>query len=147
MIIALVGAAYLLLQAGGGNVDTSATPQTVKIAHAIATAEGFFAGPNSRPARDHNPGNVTQDLIGKAVGMDGPFPVYATDADGWANLYAQVNLWLQGGSAHATADSTVAQIAGFYTTDVPAGAQANWAINFANDAGVTTDTPIGAIAA
>jgi hypothetical protein len=148
MIVALVGAAYILLQAGSGGeaVDTTPNPATVALAQAIAAAEGFNV-PGSRPARNHNPGDVTQDLIGKAVGIDGPFPVYATDADGWANLYAQINLWFSGGSAHATGDSTISQIASFYTTDSPPGAQATWALNVANAVGVTVDTPINQISA
>ena len=125
-------------------MDSTATPQTVKIAQAIATAEGFYTV-GSRPARNNNPGDVTQDLIGKAIGMDGPFPVYATAADGWANLYAQINAWLEGNSAHATADSTITDISQFYTTDSPPGAQNAWAINVANAAGITVDTPIGQV--
>lgn len=111
-----------------------------KIAEAIAFAEGFYVS-GSRPARNHNPGDMTADLIGKSVGMDGPFVVYASDDDGWANLYKQVNLWIDGGSSHATADSSISDISQFYTaTD-----QTAWATNVANHLGVSLDTPIGEI--
>lgn len=145
MIIGLLIGGYLLLNLGGDAVNTSATPGVQRLAQAIASAEGFYTA-GSRPQRNNNPGDVTQDLIHKAVGMDGAFPVYATAADGWANLYAQVNLWLSGGSAHATPDSTISDVSQFYTTDVPAGAQQTWALNVANGLGVTVDTPIGTFA-
>jgi|SRR5215831_9299578 len=140
MIFALVAAGYILLQMGS-NVDTSATPQVQRIAIAIATAEGFYTQ-GSRPQRDNNPGDMTQDLIGRSVGKDGPFAVFANVGDGWANLYAQINLWLSGGSAHATPDSSIADIAGFYTADN----QTSWATNVANALGVSTDTTLGEIA-
>lgn len=135
-ILALLAVAYILLEMGG-NVDSSASGGVQRLANAIASAEGFFVA-GSRPARNHNPGDMTQDLIGKAVGMDGPFVVYSSDADGWANLYAQINLWLQGGSSHANADSTITDLSSFYTKDN----QSTWAVNVANSAGVTVDTPI-----
>ena len=84
---------------------------------------------------------MTIDLIGKSVGTDGSFVVYANDDDGWANLYAQINLWLSGGSAHATADSTISQISQFYT----ANDQTTWATNVANHLGVSLDTSIGEV--
>lgn len=139
-IVMLLAVGYILLQLGGG-MDTSAGAGVQKLAQAIATAEGFYVA-GSRPARNHNPGDMTQDLIGKAVAKDGAFVVYSTDADGWANLYAQINLWLSGGSAHATADSTISDLSSFYT----ANDQSTWAVNVANSAGVTVDTSIGAIA-
>src|SRR5947209_1643016 len=113
VIVGLVGAAYILLQMGD-SVDTSAPPNVQRIAQGIAAAEGFNV-PGSRPARNHNPGDMTADLIGKGIGFDGPFVIYASDADGWANLYAQINKWLSGHSSHATAESTIADIASFYT--------------------------------
>lgn len=117
------------------------SPIIVRLAQAIAVAEGFYV-PGSKPARNHNPGDMTADLVGKAIGRDGMFVVYATDADGWANLYRQIELWLSGKSAHATANSTIAQIADFYTTTQ----QDIWAKNVSDHLGVTPETPIGAIA-
>jgi hypothetical protein len=140
IVLALVAAGYVLLQMGG-SVDSSSTPGVQALAQAIATAEGFYIA-GSRPQRDNNPGDMTQDLIGKGVGMDGPFVKYATAADGWANLYAQINLWLNGGSANASSDSTISDLSSFYTST----AQSSWAVNVANALGVSVDTPIGQIA-
>jgi hypothetical protein len=131
----------------GGDVDTSADSVTQKIARAIATAEGFFAA-GSRPARNHNPGDMTADLIGKSTGTDGAFVTYDNDEDGWANLYAQVNAWLQGTSRYHGPLSTIADLAGlgsetgYTTTD-----QQAWANTVAQVCGVTTDTSLGDIGA
>lgn len=114
--------------------------QARKISEAIALAEGFYVS-GSRPARDHNPGDMTEDLIGKSVGMDGPFVMFATDEDGFANLDAQVSKWLNGSSSHATADSSISDISQFYTTTD----QTAWATTVANHLGVSIDTPIGQV--
>jgi hypothetical protein len=143
-IIAVVGIGYVLLLAFP-NPDASADARVQKIARAIATAEGFYS-PQSRAARNHNPGDMTQDLIGKAVGTDGPFVIYATDNDGWLDLYAQINLWLSGASNFADPSSTISDLSDFYTTDSPPGAQATWAVNVANALGVPVDTPLAQIA-
>jgi hypothetical protein len=138
---AILLAAFAMYEAFGSLMKSTATDATVqKIAQAIAFAEGFYVT-GSRPARNNNPGDMTQDLIGKSTGKDGPFVVYATVNDGWANLYAQIELWLYGGSSHATSQSTITQIAGFYTTTD----QSAWATNVANQLGVSIDTQIGEV--
>lgn len=139
ILIGLVGAAVILLSIGD-SIDSSGSPQVEKLAQAIASAEGFYVS-GSRASRNHNPGDMTQDLIGKGIGMDGPFVIYGSDADGFANLFAQINKWLRGESPNATAESTISDLSHFYTTDN----QASWAMNVANAAGVSIDTPIGAI--
>lgn len=125
----------------GGVVDISQSSLTVRIAQAIAHAEGFYVS-GSRPARNHNPGDMTADLIGRATGRDSAFVVYANDQDGWENLYAQVNAWLNGVSRHAGPDSSIADIASFYTTTD----QQAWANTVATRLGVSVDQSIGAIA-
>jgi hypothetical protein len=52
-----------------------------KIADAIAFAEGYNAL-GSRPRRNNNPGDLEQDVTGKAVGHDGPYVIYASPQDG-----------------------------------------------------------------
>lgn len=137
----LLGILVLYKALGGAIVEEMSTPDNVKrIAQAIATAEGFYVA-GSRPARNHNPGDMTADLIGKKVGMDGSFVVYETDDDGWQNLYRQIEKWLNGDSSHATSDSTISEIASFYTTTE----QTAWATNVANSLGVSLDTPIGEV--
>ena len=116
---------------------SSITDPTDALAKAIATAEGFYVD-GSRPQRNHNPGDMTADLIGKGVGTDGPFIVYATDDDGWANLKAQIQKWFDGTSKNADSSSTIADLAGFYTNTE----QSAWANNVANALGVSTDTSL-----
>lgn len=120
--------------------DSGGSTAVRRIAEAIAFAEGFYV-PGTRPARNHNPGDMTADLIGKATGHDGIFVVYDNDDDGWANLYKQVSLWLSGDSQHADDSTTIAQIASFYTTTE----QQSWAANVAAKLGVSTDTSIGEV--
>jgi hypothetical protein len=136
-VFALAGVGFILLSTAGGGPSA----QVQKIAIAIATAEGFYVA-NSRSARNHNPGDMTKDLIGKGVGFDGPFVIYKTDADGWADLYAQVGMWLDGSSKNANSESTIEDISGFYTTTE----QTSWAANVADVLGVDVNTPIGEIA-
>jgi hypothetical protein len=123
-----------------GALSASTDGSVQKIAQAIAIAEGFYVN-GSRPQRNHNPGDMTQDLIGKSVGTDGAFVVYASDDDGWANLYKQIQMWLDGSSSHADASFTISDISHFYTTTD----QTAWATNVANHLGVGLDTPIGEI--
>lgn len=125
----------------GGDVDQSSSSATVSIARAIATAEGFYVA-GSRPARNHNPGDMTADLIGKKIGDDSAFVVYGNDNDGWDNLYAQVNAWLEGTSAHAGPDSTIYDVSRFYTTTD----QDAWAATVASKLGVDVNTAIGQVA-
>lgn len=151
--LAVIGAAgaglYFLNKGGalkgtpvGDAVDavTSTFDPTDALAKAIATAEGFYVD-GSRPQRNHNPGDMTADLIGKAVGTDGPFVVYANDDDGWQNLKAQIGKWFDGSSRNADSSSTIADLAGFYTNTE----QSAWANNVANALGVSTDTSISDI--
>jgi hypothetical protein len=147
MVAAIVLGILVLVESLGGAMQSTAnvflsvnSPVVQKIAAAIAMAEGFYIS-GSRPARNHNPGDMTLDLIGKSVGMDGPFVVYGNDSDGWANLYKQVSEWLDGSSAHASADSTISDISRFYTTTD----QTAWATTVANQLGVSLDTPIGEV--
>ena len=146
--IALLGAAgalvYYLKTSGTFSVIVNdvkgAIDPVTKIAEGIATAEGFYLS-GTRPARDNNPGDMTVDIIGKGIGNDGPFIIYATPDDGWENLKAQVREWLDGISKNADSSSTIADISQFYTNTQ----QSIWARNVANALGVSVDTPIGQI--
>jgi hypothetical protein len=113
---------------------------TEALAQAIATAEGFYVD-GSRPQRNHNPGDMTADLIGRAIGTDGPFVVYSNDDDGWTNLKAQIAKWFDGSSANADSSSTIEDLSGFYT----ANDQQSWAQNVASALGVSVNTPISQI--
>ncbi len=84
-----------------------------KIARAIAKAEGFFV-PDSRPARNHNPGDFESDLTGKAVAHDGPYVIYASDDDGWDCLRTQVRLMFKGSHIY-TPQMSIMEVAQHYT--------------------------------
>jgi len=136
---------YFYDKQSGGTLGVSAAVDelfdpTEALAVAIATAEGFYVD-GSRPQRDHNPGDMTADIIGKGVGMDGAFIVYATDEDGWSNLKAQIGKWFDGSSANADSSSTIGDISNFYTAD----SQDSWAATVAGKLGVSVDTPISDI--
>lgn len=59
-------------------------------AQSIATFEGFFS-PGSRPARNHNPGDLKFAGQPGAVGKDPQnFAVFPNDSSGWQALYNQL---------------------------------------------------------
>jgi hypothetical protein len=138
IVAVLILVAVLLL--GGGMAFRSVV--TDKFARAIAKAEGFYVS-GSRPARNHNPGNMTVDLTGKAVGRDDSFVVYATDEDGWDNLRKQVWLMFSGGSSIYGPFMTIAEVASLYTTTQ----RTEWANNVAAALGVSTDTQLSQLGA
>jgi uncharacterized membrane protein (DUF485 family) len=134
LLIAVALLAIAIVLGGGAVVFTNDV--TDKLSKAIAQAEGFYV-PGSRPARNHNPGDMTKDLIGKSIGKDGAFVVYATDEDGFANLRKQLSL-VWGGSAYYNPFMTIAQFASVWT----ATEADSWATNVANALGVSTDTQL-----
>ena len=113
---------------------------TDALAEAIAYAEGFFV-PGSRPARNHNPGDLTVDTTGAGVGHDGMFIVYANDGDGWAALKKQVSLMLTNASQIYNNQMTIRQVAQLYTTTD----QLAWATTVAGRLGVSMDTKLADI--
>lgn len=117
---------------------------TQLFAEGIALAEGFFVA-GSRAARNHNPGNMTLDLIGKKIGMDGMFVVYANDSDGWLNLRTQVEKMLTNASRIYNSQMTLRQISQLYASTSPPDEQLNWATNVASKLGIDIDTPIGTL--
>jgi hypothetical protein len=107
------------------------------LAVGIAYAEGFYVS-GSRPARNHNPGDLTVDITGKGIGHDGMFVVYATDNDGWDALKAQVSKIFTNTSSIYNSDMTINDIAARYTTTD----QTAWAMNVASKLGVSPDTKV-----
>jgi len=112
-----------------------------KFARGIARAEGFYVK-NSRPARNHNPGDLTADTIGKGVGWDGAYVIYPDDETGWAALRRQVALFFSG-SRYYDAEMTIWEVAKLYTsTD-----QVAWANTVAKELGVSVTTKLSEISA
>lgn len=111
-------------------------------AEAIAFAEGFYVY-GSRPARNNNPGNLTVDLIGKSVGTDGRFVIYATAADGWEALKKQIAMALDGRSKIYDASMSIADFASRYTTTE----HEIWARNVAAKLGVAVDSTLESLVA
>lgn len=112
----------------------------------IALAEGFFVI-GSRAARNHNPGNLTKDITGTAVGTDGMFVVYANDNDGWDALRRQVELILTNASSIYNSSMTLRQIGQKYASTSTPDEQLNWAINVASKLGIDIDTPVSTLIA
>lgn len=107
---------------------------------AIAYAEGFYVN-GSRPQRNHNPGDLTVDTIGKGIGKDGPFIIYANVNDGWEALKRQVSLILTNTSGIYNTDMTIMDMARRYTTTE----QSAWAMNVASKLGVSPETKISTL--
>ena len=112
-----------------------------RIADAIAYAEGFYVS-GSRPQRNNNPGDLTRDITGTAIGNDGIYMVYGNAGDGWDALYQQVRLMFGGSSIYNSAMS-IAEMASHYTSTE----QSAWAANVASRLGVSVDTPLSQIGA
>ncbi len=129
-----IGLAAVVIIGASNSVNSIAEIVIQKIAEAIATAEGFFVS-GSRPARDNNPGDLTLDLIGKSIGRDGPFPIFATAEDGWENLRKQVSLMFSGSHIY-NPSMTIREIANKYTQTE----KDSWAANVAAYLGVSIDT-------
>lgn len=113
-----------------------------KIARGFAFAEGFFKS-GSRPKRNHNPGDLTLDTTGKAIGKDDAYVIYANDSDGWEALFQQVRLMLKNTSSHYNRSMTITEVSRKYTSTE----QADWARNVATFLGVTVDTKLEEIQA
>jgi hypothetical protein len=137
----LLAVAIVAAAGGGAALTVGMFPYIRKFAEAIANAEGYSV-PGSLPARYNNPGDLTVDVTGKAVGVGQHWLVqYATPEDGWDALYKQVEEMFTGQSLHYDSSMTIAQIAKIYATD-----WMTWANNVANYLGVTTDTTLDDIA-
>ena len=113
-------------------------------AEGIALAEGFYVT-GSRAARNHNPGNLTKDITGTAVGMDGMFVVYANDSDGWTALKRQVEKILTNASSIYNSQMTLRQISQLYASTSPPSEQLAWSINVASKLGIDIDTPVSTL--
>jgi len=108
-----------------------------RFAKAIANAEGFNV-PNSRPSRNHNPGDLTLSLGYPFVGMDGIYIVFGNDDAGWGALRAQVRAMLTNSSHVYNNSMSIIEVASKYTTTD----QGPWASIVADGLGVFPSTKL-----
>lgn len=144
VVFAIAAIGYILINAGGGYVDTSTGvgPRSSNsfvnaLARAIAHAEGFYV-PGARPARDHNPGDLSDSYL--SVGKDGPLSIYPDDQAGWDALTFKLDNILQGRSNVYSPDMAIIDFAVTWTGgDNPSA----WAANVAAKLGVSIDATLG----
>lgn len=82
-------------------VPTTATEKVAAFARGIARAEGFGT-PGAIPTVRHNPGDIK---------VNGIIATFASDDEGWAALYRQLNLIVSGESHVYTLADTIGQMA------------------------------------
>lgn len=128
IILSVVG--YFMAVNGKIPATLGGTPQVVlDIAYAISVAEGF-GEPGAIPTLAHNPGDLADPNFafnwpGDTGGRLGTgIVVFATDQDGWNQLYKEVIAIRNGTSSEIPADSTIQQAGGIY-----AGDSVNWPAN------------------
>jgi hypothetical protein len=115
---------FLLCTAASAQTLASPAYSTARVdqlAHAIGSSEGFYQR-GTKPARLHNPGDIR--------GADGHYKVFASDADGFAALRAQIVRVITGNSKHYNLDMSIKRVGMRY-----AGA-AIWSKNVARKLGV-----------
>lgn len=119
-----------------------APPGVRRLAFAIARAEGFGV-PGAVPTRAHNPGDLKiPNWTGPVTGAEG-ISVFATDADGWTQLYRQLLRIVHGRSHVYTLDMTIWEM-GIKWTDTH---QSAWSHIVAETLGVPVTTTLRAILA
>lgn len=110
-----------------------------RIADGIEIAEGYRdkgSKPN-KPQRLNNPGDLTLDITGTAIGKEGAILKYATYADGRAALEAQVRKFFKGSVLYSPS-MTLLEVARKYTAT--ASEQGAWAATVARQFGVSVTT-------
>lgn len=112
------------------------SPKIRTAAQAIARAEGFYVA-GSIPARAHNPGNLK--LGGATLGTTG-ITVFDSDGQGWAALYRQLQLIVDGRSRVYSLGMSIRAMGAKWTAT--AHEQLAWASNVAGVIGVSVDTTL-----
>lgn len=140
VLIIVFGVLIAVVVAGSSNPAFGGilTSDKVKaIAQAFAHAEGFGEDPNNLPTRTHNPGDLKLGDIGN--GTQGGKTVFASDSDGWAALYKQINLMISGESAYYKPTDTWRRIAQTY---VGTSDYVNWLNTVTDDLSVDPDSTL-----
>lgn len=134
LIVALFGAQATF----GGILFYSEKIKT--FARAIEIAEGFGIA-HAIPTQAHNPGDLV--LGDKGFGTLGAeqITIFQDDATGRNALYHQLNLIVNGMSHVYTLEMTISEMANKWTSTQ----QDAWALNVANNLGVSVDTPLSSL--
>lgn len=116
---------WAIMKTTNSTTGESPTAQVIRIAKAIAVAEG--------DTFRNNPGNL------RPVG-GGPVLTFSTPDEGWNALYKQVRLMLAGAYGLYSADEPLTEVARTYTGEAR---YMDWARNVAAVLGVSVDTRLG----
>lgn len=147
-VAAAIGAAYVLRRSSSAPAAAPATSVGVvepsgkvkAAAQAIARAEGFYVA-GSIPQRANNPGNLK---LGGAQTING-ITVFTTAGEGWAALYRQLNLIVQGRSSFYSLNMSIREMGQRWTAT--AHEQLAWARNVAGTIGVSVDATLRSVLA
>lgn len=113
------------------------------LARAIATAEGFYSSsPTVIPRRAHNPGDLKLPQSLSPLGYDKGHTRFATDEDGWAALYRQLQMIVDGRSNKYTLSMTLEDMAKQYAEN-----WRPWATIVSRELGVSPATTLRQILA
>lgn len=132
LALLLVAALYLLgLHVGHCDPPPAPSESILAMAKAIAVAEGSDPDWN-------NPGDLTLSFGFPTLGTANSAGVlkFQNCADGWQALYKQLEAIVNGNSRYSLSD-TIASFGLGYS-----GGDSNWAVNVANELGVTPDTQL-----
>ena len=88
-------------------------PKVIKLAEAIARAEGFYASNEPLPKRINNP--LDLELGDKGYGTQAGKTVFNTIEEGWEAGYFEAWMMLTGNSHFYNPSKTFAQVATLYT--------------------------------
>ena len=139
-ILVIVFGALVAVLIVGGNVPAFGgdvvNDKVKSIAQAIAQAEGFGVA-GAIPTRANNPGDLKLGDIGNGA-INGK-TVFASESDGWAALYKQINLMVSGGSSYYAPTDSWRAIA---KTWVGTSDYVNWLSTVVDSLGVDPDSTL-----
>lgn len=116
-------------------------------ANVIAQVEGYNS-PGSRPARDHNPGDLKYVGQAGAVGRDaGGFAVFPDDVTGWQALYRQLTKFVTDFPNFSILDIMAHYLGQVSPMVNEQGDAFSYASKVATALGVETSTTLGELAA
>jgi hypothetical protein len=137
LVFIVVAAVVVLLESQTVVASAGQGPGFLAFAEAIAFAEGFYADGANIPKARNNPGDLKWGTT--------EITTFASVADGWAALYAELHK-VMNGTAYIPASATIREFAAIYT----ATEQDAWTGNVVaylrghGYGNVTAETPVAA---